>query len=318
MVKSPKVLVTGSTGFIGQRLCAVLRKNQCLVREAVRCSPSSRQDVIAVGEINGKTDWRYAVEGVKYIVHLAGRAHVMHGNRADSLSSYRSVNVAGTIRLAQQAAAAGVQRFVFVSSIKVNGEATSSRSFRETDIPLPLDDYGISKYEAEIELQRIGDATGMEVVVVRPALVYGPGVKGNFLSLLNWLWRGLPLPLAHCENHRSFVGLTNLIELLYQCMLHPAAAGEIFLASDGEDLTTAELIRRIGRSFDKPVRLLPFPPFCLRVALTTIGRRTVYDRLCGSLQVDSSKARLMLGWTPPLSVDKELENTARWFKDSRP
>lgn len=320
MADARRILVTGSTGFVGRRLCSALREQGLDVREAVRRSPAVNAgfDVVAVGAIDGQTDWRRAVEETGSVIHLAGRAHVMREDEADPLAVYRCVNVAGTARLARQAAAAGVRRFVFVSSVKVNGEATTGRPFTETDVPAPLDAYGVSKHEAEEELKDIGRDSGMEIVVVRPTLVYGPDVKGNFLSLLHWLRHGLPLPLARCDNRRSFTGLTNLVDLLIQCVLHPAAANETFLAADGEDLSTPELLRRMARALGRKAWLLPFPPAMLRVAAGVVGRPGVYERLCGSLRVDASKARKLLGWRPPLTVDEELARTARWFLASHP
>ncbi len=320
MADARRILVTGSTGFVGRRLCSALREQGLDVREAVRRSPAVNAglDVVAVGAIDGQTDWRRAVEETGSVIHLAGRAHVMREDEADPLAVYRRVNVAGTVRLARQAAAAGVRRFVFVSSVKVNGEATTGRPFTEADVPAPLDAYGVSKHEAEEELKDIGRESGMEIAVVRPTLVYGPDVKGNFLSLLHWLRRGLPLPFACCDNRRSFTGLTNLVDLLIQCVLHPAAANETFLAADGEDLSTPELLRRMARALGRKARLLPFPPAMLRVAAGVVGRPGVYERLCGSLRVDASKARELLGWRPPLTVDEELARTARWFLASHP
>lgn len=314
-----KILVTGATGFVGQRLSRVLRENGLAVREAVRCTSATAADreIATIGEIDGQTDWRSAVEGVNCVIHLAGRAHVMHENLTDPLAVYRRVNVTGTARLARAAAVAGVQRFVFVSSIKVNGEATTNRMFTEVDVPMPLDAYGISKQEAEGELRDIGREFGMEIVVVRPPLVYGPGVKGNFLSMMRWVRSGLPLPLSRCTNRRSFVGLTNFVDLLVQCTTHRAAADETFLVADGEDLSMVVLVQRLARALGRTARLLPLPPSWLRFGARLVGREAIYERLCGSLQVDSGKARRVLGWAPPLSVDEELENTARWFLNSK-
>lgn len=316
MSERSKILVTGSTGFVGRRLCTVLREHGFEVREAVRHARANvtERDVIAVGEIGNQTDWRRAAEGVTGVIHLAGRAHVMRENAADPLTVYRRVNVAGTARLAQQAAAAGVRRFVFVSSIKVNGESTRDRAFTEMDVPAPLDAYGVSKHEAEAELKRIGRETGMEVVIVRPTLVYGPGVKGNFLSMMRWVRRGLPLPLALCDNRRSLIGLDNLSDLLLRCTIDSRAAGHTFIAADGEDLSTPELIRRLAHALNVRARLFPVPAAWLRFATHTAGRPGIYERLCGSLQVDIQHARQVLGWVPPRSVDQELSRTARWFQ----
>lgn len=311
-----KVLVTGSTGFVGRRLCEHLRERGLVVCEVVRHAPttSGGHEIVAVGEIDGQTDWRQAVEGVSSVIHLAGRAHVMRENHTDPLAVYRRLNVAGTVRLAQQAATAGVRRFVFVSSIKVNGEATSGRAFTEGDSPAPLDAYGISKHEAELELKRVGRETGMEIVVVRPTLVYGPGVKGNFLSLMQWVRRGLPLPLARCDNRRSLVGLENLVDLLRHCATHPRAAGQTFLAGDGEDISTPELVRRLARALGVKPRLLPVPVSWLLFVARVAKRPSYYERLCGSLQIDIRHARQVLGWTPPSSMEEELARTAKWFE----
>lgn len=315
MANTYKVLVTGSTGFVGKRLCAVLRENGFMVREGVRGSSatSAGPDVVVVRDIDKHTDWSQAISGIDTVIHLAGRAHVMHEQSSDPLSVYRQVNTEGTARLAMSAASAGVRRFIFVSTIKVHGESTSSKAFHENDIPNPIDPYAISKWEAEQVLWQIARQTNLEVIVIRPALVYGPGVKGNFLSLLRYVRSGLPLPLADCDNRRSFIGLTNLVDLLVRCVTHPNPGVETFLAADGEDLSTAELIRRMARALGRPARLLPIPARWLRFGARLVGRQAVYERLCGSLRVDSGKARRVLGWTPPLSVDEELANTARWF-----
>lgn len=315
MAETQRILVTGSTGFVGQRLCAVLREQGVVVREAVRRAgvAGAGREVVVVGEIDDQTDWLRGVEGVTSIVHLAGRSHVMYEGEANPLAAYRRVNVAGTVRLAQQAAAAGVQRLVFVSSIKVNGEATTGRPFSETDSPAPLDPYGVSKHEAEQELMRISRETGMETVVVRPSLVYGPGVKGNFLNLLRWVHRGLPLPLSLCNNRRSLTGLDNLVDLLRLSATDARAAGHTFLASDGVDLSTPDLIRNLARALGVKPRLFPVPLAWLRFATRAAGRPGIYERLCGSLQVDIGNAKRILGWTPKVSIDDELTMTADWF-----
>jgi nucleoside-diphosphate-sugar epimerase len=238
----------------------------------------------------------------------------MREKSADPLAEFRRVNAAGTRRLAESAAQAGVRRFVYVSSIKVNGERTGNRPFTEADPPGPEDAYAQSKYEAEMALREIAARTGMEVVIVRPPLVYGPGVKGNFRTLLRVVRMGLPLPLASCDNRRSLVGLSNLADLLALCVTHPAAAGETFLAADGEDLSTPELLRRTGRALGRPARLFPVPPALLRAGARMFGRAGAGERLCGSLQVDISRARRILGWNPPSTVDEELARTAQWYQ----
>lgn len=291
-----------------------------------------------VGELGPQTDWSKAVTGVDAVVHLAARVHVMQDQASDPLTEFRRVNVEGTLKLARQAAEAGVRRFVYLSSIKVNGESTGTRpsgrdegrgtsdeeekysaeqqvlsaenpmSFREEDLPAPQDAYAISKWEAEQGLMALARETGMEVVIIRPPLVYGPGVKGNFASMLRWVKKGIPLPLgAVRDNRRSFVALDNLVDLIVTCLDHPKAANEVFLVSDGEDLSTRELLRRIARAYGKSSRLIPMPVGIMRFVAWLMGKQGVADRLFGSLQIDSSKTREVLGWEPPVSVDEQLE-----------
>jgi UDP-glucose 4-epimerase len=235
----------------------------------------------------------------------------MADKAADPLEEFRRVNVQGTLNLARQAAAAGVRRFVFISSIKVNGEATQlGRSFTADDAPAPLDAYGVSKMEAEQGLRELAAQTGMEVIIIRPPLVYGPGVKANFAAMMRWLQRGVPLPLGAIHNQRSLVALDNLVDLIVTCHTHPAAANQTFLVSDGEDVSTSELLRRMGQALDRPARLLPVPQSWLKLAAAMVGKSDVAQRLCGSLQVDISKTRQLLSWTPPLSLDQGLKRAA--------
>ena len=313
-----RVLVTGANGFVGTALCERLVKQGVAVRAAVRSGSTASSyppgvQTVEVGDIHVGTDWIATLAGVTHIVHLAARVHVMREVARDPLASFRAVNTAGTENLARQAAAAGVRRFVYVSTIKVNGEYTSCRPFRADDNPQPQDDYAQSKLEAERALSQVSQRSGMETVIVRPPLVYGPGVKGNFLSMLRVLRQGWPLPLASCRNRRSLVGLTNLASLLESCVLHPAAAGQVFLAADGEDLSTPELLRKVARALNKRARLLPCSTALLRLTANVARRPGIYERLCGSLQVDTDKTRELLGWAPPSSVDAELECTANWF-----
>jgi UDP-glucose 4-epimerase len=271
---------------------------------------------VAVGPVHESTDWRAALVNCGAVVHLAARVHVMQDQAADSLAEFRRVNVQGTVRLAHLAAAAGVKRFVFVSSIKVNGEATRLLfPFRADDDPVPTDAYGISKMEAEQGLSEIGAKTGMEVVIIRSPLVYGPGVKANFGSMMRWLKRGIPLPLGAIRNQRSLVSLGNLIDLIMTCLTHPAAANQIFMVSDGEDVTTTELLRRMGIAMGHPARLVPIPENLLKVMASLVGKNNVAQRLCGSLQVDISKTRELLGWTPPLTLDEGLSQAALGFEE---
>ena len=260
------------------------------------------------GDIGPDTDWAAAVSGVSVIVHLAARVHVTREGSANPLDEFRRVNVAGTESLLRHAGAAGVRRVVYLSSLKVNGE---SGTYSEVDAPRPEDPYAISKYEAEQIVASIGRATRMEVVIVRPPLVYGPGARANFHALLRAVRRGVPLPLGAIMNRRSLVGLENLVDFIITCITHPAAAGQTFFVSDGDDLSTAELVRRIARTFDRPARLLWIPAPLLYAAATLFGQRVRARKLFGSLAVDISKARRVLGWTPPYTVDDELRRIAR-------
>lgn len=308
------VLVTGASGFIGRALCDTLAARGMSVRAAMRRPSAATGDVRVVGEIGPDTEWRNALEGVDAVVHLAARVHVMHDAGADPLAAFRTVNVAGTERLARECAVWQVRRLVFVSSIKVNGERTQDRPFTEADPPAPEDSYAVSKLEAEQALRRVTAATGLEIAIVRPCLVYGPGVGGNLDRLLAVIERGVPLPLASVDNRRSLIGLTNLCDLLARCVSHPSAAGETWLASDGEDLSTPELIRALAAGAGRPARLVPFPPRWLELAARLAGARGAYERVCGSLQADSSKARRSLDWRPPLPARDGLRQTGAWHR----
>jgi nucleoside-diphosphate-sugar epimerase len=300
------IIVTGGTGFVGQALTAALQADGRSVR------PISRRPVAgfsAVGEITGVTDWRAALHGVDAIVHLAARVHVMNDTEADPLAAFRRTNVEGTLNLARQAVEAGVRRFVFVSSIKVNGEETEGdRIYRPDDRPNPQDPYGVSKYEAEIGLRDIARQSRLEVVIVRPPLIYGPGVRANFAALMKAVARGLPLPLgAVTDNRRSLIAVDNLCSLLIRCIDHPNAAGQTFLASDGEDLSTAGLLTRLGTAMGRPARLIPLPVPILRAAAGLIGKGAVAQRLLGSLRIDASQTRAVLDWQPSITVDAGLK-----------
>ncbi len=250
------------------------------------------------------------------VIHLAARVHVLGDKSSAPLEEFRRVNVAGTANLARQAAAAGVRRFVFLSSIKVNGESTEvGLPFTADDTPVPRDPYGASKYEAEQMLQQIAAETRMEVVIIRPPLVYGPGVKANFESMMRWLARGVPLPLAAVtQNRRSLVALDNLVDLIMTCLSHPASANQTFLVSDGEDLSTAELLKRMGAAMGYPARLFYLPPALLKLGAQVVNKPGIYQRLCGSLQLDIAKTRRILGWRPPVSVDECLRRAAEGFR----
>lgn len=303
------VLVTGASGFVGGQLMMRLADQPSFaVWGAVRAgSENDHSGFVSVGEINGDTDWSEALLGQRVIVHTAARAHIMDDKVADPLTEFRKVNVAGTLNLARQAASAGVERFVFLSSIKVNGEQTRpGQRFNPDDQPAPEDHYGMSKWEAELGLRKVAEESGMEVVIIRPPLVYGPGVKGNFASMQRLVAKGLPLPLGAIHNKRSLVALDNLIDLIITCVDHPAAANQVFLVSDGEDLSTSELLRRVGSAMGRPARLLPVPSALMYLGATILGKKAIAQRLLGSLQVDISKARDLLDWDPPISVDEGL------------
>jgi nucleoside-diphosphate-sugar epimerase len=314
------VLVTGATGFVGRSLCTRLHGLDIDVRMAVRgpesvmlAEPPTRTAMV-VGDIGPKTEWMEALNGVDVVVHLAARVHVMRETTVDPLAEFRNVNVAGTERLARQAASCGVRRLVFLSSIKVNGEVTRNKPYTEDDEPHPEDAYGISKREAEQVLWRVADETGLEVVIIRPPLVYGPGVKGNFLTMLKIVRRGIPLPLGGVTNRRSLIYVENLADAIVLAATHPLAAGNTFLVSDGEDVSTSELLRSLARLLDAPSRLVAVPPSLLRLAGRLAGKSKAVERLLGSLCVDNGKIRRILGWQPPFTVAEGLAKTASWFK----
>lgn len=319
---STNVLVTGATGFVGRALVKALTEAGVPVRVAVRSAGAGPQGLpavaaVPVGDIGPQTDWRSALAGIDVVVHLAARVHVMREASTDPLEAFRRVNTHGTVRLAEQCLQAGVQRLVYVSTIKVNGEATHGLPFTADDRPHPMDHYGRSKHEAEQSLWQIQRAHGLQIVAVRPPLVYGPGVKGNFSRLLGWVERGVPLPFASVDNRRTLLGLTNLVDLLMTCMDHPAAAGRVFLAGDGESVSTPELMRRIGRALGKPVRLFPAPTSWLHAAFRMCGMAAVCERLCGSLEVDATATQRLLGWQPRTSLDAELHRAAVSYRATR-
>lgn len=316
-----KVLLTGCTGFVGRSVLNHLCGGDMQV---IACSRAERLKIpsdvryVQVAGLDSSTDWTLALDGVEVVIHSAARVHVMHDESSDPLAEFRKVNVEGTLNLARQAAAAGVRRFVFISSIKVNGEGTPMGVSYLADVqPAPVDPYGISKMEAEQGLRALAAETGMEVVIIRPTLVYGPGVKANFLSMMRWLHKGVPLPFGAIHNRRSLVALDNLVDLIVTCLDHPAAANQTFLVSDGEDLSTTELLHRMGAALGTPARLLPVPSWMLEAGAALLGKQALSQRLCGSLQVDISKTRELLNWTPPVSVDEALRRTAKHFLEQQ-
>ncbi len=311
-----RVLVTGASGFVGRAVVARLAQAATPVRAALRQGPSARLpgvDVAQVGDIHATTDWRGAVEGVDVVVHCAARVHVMHETAADPLAAFRAVNVAGTLQLARQAQAAGVRRLVFVSSIGVNGAETTGRPFTADDAPAPHSPYAQSKHEAEVALRELAQRTGLEVTIIRPPLVFGPGAPGNFERLMRALHRGMPLPFGAVHNQRSFVALANLTSLVQVCLGHPQAANQTFMVSDGEDISTTELLRRVAQGLGRPARLIPVPGGAIRALAGLLGKADFAQRLCGSLQVDISKTRALLGWAPPVSLADALNDAARQF-----
>lgn len=313
-----KLLITGANGFVGQSLCRVALKSGFQVRGAMksRCVLPPGVDSTIVGSIDGETNWTDALDSVEVVIHLAARVHVMSDESSDPLAEFRRVNVAGTEYLARSAAAAGVKRFVYVSSIKVNGGVTSGgQRFSEADVSAPQDPYGISKWEAEQALHRVAAETGLKVVIVRPPLVYGAGVKGNFAQMLKVLTGGIPLPFASVNNRRSLIYIGNLVDVLILCATHPAAANQTYLVSDGEDVSTPDLLRQLGVAIDHPARLFPCPTALLKMAGWLIGKSDQIERLSGSLRVDSSKIRRELGWMPPFTLEKGLHVTAEGYRD---
>lgn len=316
-----KALVTGATGFVA---AGIIKR---LISEGVEVTASQRDEspidpLLSGIETRGglrlayDTDWSDALDGVEVVVHTAGRAHIMRDIAIDPLMEYRRINVEGTMRLAQQALEIGVKRFIFISTVKVNGESTvAGMPFHANDVPMPIDPYAISKFEAEESLLELGGRGNMDIVIIRPSLVYGPGVKANFLAMMKWLEMDLPLPLKNIDNQRSMVALDNLADLVYECLKNPRAANEIFLASDGCDLSTPELLRKLGKALSHPARLYSAPVWLLQLGAAVLGKKKDIERLLGSLQVDISKNRELLGWTPKTSIEMALEEAAVDYRE---
>ncbi|CCQ75453.1 SDR family oxidoreductase [Magnetospira sp. QH-2] len=305
MRRGRRILVTGANGFVGQALCTALEVQGDRVIRATR---------EAVGAIGPGTDWRPLLLGIDSVVHLAARAHVMNDTAADPLAEYRHINTEGTRHLAEQAAASGVRRMVYLSTVKVHGEATQGTPFRADDPLSPSDPYGVSKMEAEECLGDIGARTGLETVILRPPLVYGPRVRANFLALMHLCNRGLPLPLGRIDNRRSLVYLGNLVRAIRLVLDHPAAAGGTYLISDGEDLSTADLVRKIAKVLGRPARLVPLPTPFLTLAGRATGKQDRVARLLQSLTIDHGKLTADLNWTPPFTVDQGLAEVAAWYR----
>lgn len=314
---SKTILITGASGFIGKALTLHLHKNnfqvETLTRSVINGLPSS----IRQNHFEGfpASNGLYKIlKGIDVVVHCAARVHIMNEKATNPLTAFREVNVKGTRNLAEHAKKAGVKRFILLSSIKVNGEETKHGfAYRSSDPPQPSDPYGISKFEAENAIRRISTKTDMEHVIIRPVLVYGPGVKANFAQLIRMIAKGIPLPLGSCKNKRSLLAIDNLVDLIATCIDHPAAANQTFLASDNDDQTTTELIRKIGLSLHRPAKLIPFPHKLLKHAATILGKHSIAKRLLGSLQVDISHTCRTLDWQPPTTIKEALQNTIDSF-----
>lgn len=310
-----KVVVTGATGFVGTALCDALAAYGYEVVPAVR-SKSGLPNEVVIGNLDVSTDWRLALTACDAVVHLAASVHMMHDASEEILAPYRATNTEATLNLARQAAQAGVKRFAFISTIKVNGEGRDT-PYRETDVPAPQDSYAISKWEAEQGLWRIAEETGLEVVILRPPLVYGPGVKANFLRLMQLIHQGWPLPLGAIKNHRSLLYLGNFVDAIRLCVEHPSAAGQTFLLDDGEPIATPELIRLLSIAMGRPARLLAVPVGVLKSVGALLGKSATVTRLTGSLYLDCSAIRLRLGWTPPHTLEQGLVATVADWQSAR-
>ena len=311
-----RVLVTGSNGFIGRNLCASLKKKGFIVRVAIRGNVrdvSGVDEYIQVGDINESTNWQQTLAGVDTVIHLAAHVHVMGDKAVESLEAFRKVNVLGTERLARMAAEGGVKRLIFTSSVKVNGEG-ALQPYTENDRFALQDAYGVSKKEAEDSLVNIAAETGLQVVILRLPLVYGPGVKANFKNLIKIVDSGLPLPFKNINNRRSFIYLGNLVDAIFVCIQHPNAAGETFLVSDGQDVSTSDLIKIIASAMNKKPVLFSLHPSILKTLSKIAGKAEELEKLTGSLLVDSSKIRNLLGWKPPFTLEEGIEETVKHYR----
>lgn len=311
------ILVTGSSGFVGAAIIKCLADSAHEVRASSRHKSLNLPDNVDFfnsGDLGTVIDWRPALNQVDVVIHTAARVHIMNDDISESLTEFRRINTLATLNLARQASQAGIKRFIYISSVKVNGEMTeSNKPFTPDDQFVPDDPYGLSKYEAEQGLLALSKETGMEVVIIRPPLVYGPGVRANFASMLKWVDRGVPLPFGAINNQRSLVGLDNLVSFIIHCIDHPEAANEVFLISDGEDLSTTELLRKVAKSFGKQARLIPVAVSWMTFAAKLVGKEAVANRLFGSLQLDISKATNLLGWKPVITMEQQLQKTAETY-----
>lgn len=314
------VLVTGANGFVGKALCEALLENGHRVIAIYRSQQKVTVGVSPhfISDINAKTDWSEVLSNVDVVVHLAARVHVMNDIAENPLMEFRKINVDASLNLANQAILAGVKRFIYLSSIKVNGEFTlADKPFTETDIANPQDAYAISKHEAELALWGVCQHNNMELVIIRPPLIYGAGVKANFANMMRVVKRRIPLPLGKIHNQRSFIYVNNLTSLIIRCVEHTAAANQLFLASDNCDLSTTDLLTRCAKALAVKSRLIPIPQKMIEMAAAMLGKRDFAQRLCGNLQVNSAKARNLLAWQPPFTIDQGLKATAMNFDDGK-
>jgi len=313
-----RILITGANGSIGRALCERMLGENFRVHGAIRPGKASLLpegvEVAHIDSVDGDTDWKNTLEGVNTVVHLAAHVHIMKDSSSNPFAEYHKVNVMGSERLALTAAEYGVKLFIFMSSIKVNGEE-NVRAYKEEDAPAPKDSYGISKMQAEKRIKQIAADSGMDLVILRPPLVFGPGVKANFLELMKIVDKGTPLPLAKVDNRRSFIYIENLVDAVLTCIKHSGSAGQTYFISNDEDVSTSELIRKIASALNKPARLFPFPKLLLFILGRLIGKGPVVDRLIGSLTVDISKIKQDLGWIPPFTMEYGLQKTAEWYKE---
>ena len=311
-----KALVTGASGFIGSFLLSQFKdSNEISLRPVYRNDNHlAYKKKILIENIDSNTNWNSALEGIDSVIHLAGRAHFLKKTSSNSSTEFKSINIDGTANLANQAASAGVKRFLYLSSIKVNGEETfPGEPFKPDNEPSPVDEYGKSKLEAERQLINISTKTEMDFVIIRPVMVYGPGVKGNLLSLLKWISRGLPLPLGSTKNLRDLVSVHNLVDLIFLCLTHPSAANQIFCVSDDEPISTSYLVNKMSKSFDRSIINFPISPYLLKILLQLINRSDISQKLISSLEVDIKKTKELLDWEPTYSFDEAINSTVSCF-----